>query len=166
MDPFPPLVAASTEQTVPSVSSFPLPDTLTAVLLASPGACATRCFRVWSHRPCRPETPPPRRLPLLIPPAPCTVLRIRSGATRVARCAQGSTERDSVSSGFRQGGFRQGGECSNGYAESVVKSDGGRFQLCQFLLVATTRSHCARASRPRWAAAYTDWGRPPNAGAR
>jgi hypothetical protein len=37
----PPLMAASTERTVPSVNSFLLPDTLTAVLLASPGACVT-----------------------------------------------------------------------------------------------------------------------------
>ena len=35
----PPLMAASTERTVPSVNSFLLPDTLTAVLLANPGAC-------------------------------------------------------------------------------------------------------------------------------
>jgi hypothetical protein len=34
-------MAASTERTVPSVNSFTLPDTLTAVLLANPGACLT-----------------------------------------------------------------------------------------------------------------------------
>ncbi len=34
-------MAASTEQTVTSVNSFTLPDTLTAVLLANPGACVT-----------------------------------------------------------------------------------------------------------------------------
>jgi hypothetical protein len=34
-------MAASTERTIPSVNSFLLPDTLTAVLLASPGACVT-----------------------------------------------------------------------------------------------------------------------------
>src|SRR5712692_6247538 len=34
-------MAASTERTVPSVNSFTLPDTLTAVLLANPGACVT-----------------------------------------------------------------------------------------------------------------------------
>jgi hypothetical protein len=33
----PPLMAASTEQTVPSVNSFTLPDTLTAMLLATLG---------------------------------------------------------------------------------------------------------------------------------
>src|SRR5438094_3430558 len=37
----PPLLGASTEQTIPSVNSFTLPDTLTAVLLAKPGACVT-----------------------------------------------------------------------------------------------------------------------------
>ena len=35
-------MAASTERTVPSVNSFTLPHTLTAVLLANPGACVTR----------------------------------------------------------------------------------------------------------------------------
>ena len=34
-------MAASTERTVPSVNSFTLPGTLTAVLLANPGACVT-----------------------------------------------------------------------------------------------------------------------------
>src|SRR5216684_4550244 len=83
----PPLMAASTERTVPSVNSFTLPDTLTAVLLANPGACVTGCFWVRSHRPCRRETAPPSRLPSPIPADLCTVLRITSDATRVARCA-------------------------------------------------------------------------------
>src|SRR5437867_8484583 len=37
----PPLLGASTERTIPSVNSCTLPDTLTAVLLANPGACVT-----------------------------------------------------------------------------------------------------------------------------
>src|SRR6266849_8101026 len=35
------LMAASTERTVPAVNSLTLPDTLTAMLLANPGACVT-----------------------------------------------------------------------------------------------------------------------------
>ncbi len=38
----PPLMAASTERTVPSVNSFTVPDTLTAVRLADPGAAHFR----------------------------------------------------------------------------------------------------------------------------
>ncbi len=36
-----PLMAASPERTVPAVNSLTLPDTLTAMLLANPGACVT-----------------------------------------------------------------------------------------------------------------------------
>ncbi len=59
-------MAASTEQTVPSVNSFTLPDTLTAVLLATPGACVTGASG-WGHtgaragRPRHAPTPSIRR---------------------------------------------------------------------------------------------------------
>ena len=49
MDRFPPpAAAASTAQTVPSVSSFTLPDSLMAVLLTKPEACATPVLLGWS----------------------------------------------------------------------------------------------------------------------
>jgi len=41
-------VAASTAQTVPSVSSFTLADSLMAVLLTKPAACATLVLLDWS----------------------------------------------------------------------------------------------------------------------
>jgi hypothetical protein len=41
-------VAASTAQTVPSVSSFTLPDSVMAVLLTKPGACAIPVLLGWS----------------------------------------------------------------------------------------------------------------------
>jgi hypothetical protein len=41
-------VAASTAQTVPSVSSFTLPDSLMAVLLTKPETCAAQVLLGWS----------------------------------------------------------------------------------------------------------------------
>src|SRR5439155_22704859 len=70
--------AVSTAQTVPSGRSFtarsPLPTSLMTVLLAKPGAGATRCFSGWSLRLGHPETPPLGRCPPLIapPPGPCS----------------------------------------------------------------------------------------------
>src|SRR5260370_38628051 len=70
-------VAAPTEPAVPSVSSFDSPDRLIAVLLDNPGACATRCFRVWSLPLCLSETLPPRRPRCSLPPLPVRCSRSR-----------------------------------------------------------------------------------------
>jgi hypothetical protein len=63
----PPLMAASTEWTVPSVHSFALPDTLTAVRLSHPGARVTGAS-AWGHTEAVPvgtgtAPPPPIRRP-------------------------------------------------------------------------------------------------------
>jgi hypothetical protein len=70
----------------------------------SPGMCDPR-FRVWSPWPWRSETPLPGR-PVANALAPGAVLRLRSGATRVARCAQGSAQRAAASSSSRPAGAR------------------------------------------------------------
>jgi hypothetical protein len=88
-------VAASTEQTFPLVNSFTLPDSLMAVLLTKPGACATPVLLglVTLTVPFSDTTA--ASPPLLMAPAPRAVLQITSGATRVARYARESAERGS-----------------------------------------------------------------------
>ena len=63
-------VTASTEPPIPSASSSALPNTSTTVILVNPAA---RCPRVWSLRPYRSKTAPPRpgtlfRVPTLLRP--------------------------------------------------------------------------------------------------
>ena len=92
-------VTASNEPPIPSASSSTLPNTSTTVIPET----------LWSVRPGTPESGHSdrivqrhrRRVPLslLIPPAPCVRRRLRSGTTRVARCARESAERESASSG-------------------------------------------------------------------
>ena len=58
------------------LSQLALPDTLTAVLLANPGASVTGAARLGHTDRAVGETLPPSRLRLPIPADPCTVLRI------------------------------------------------------------------------------------------
>ena len=55
--PIPTPAAASTEQTVPSVSPSTPPNTSTAVISATLANCAPRLSRGWSLRPLRSEAP-------------------------------------------------------------------------------------------------------------
>ena len=68
-------VAASTERTIPSVSSFILSGTLTEVILAAPLPSAAPSSCVWSLRLSCSETPPLLlQPPPLIGPAPAVGL--------------------------------------------------------------------------------------------
>ena len=96
MDSFPRPLVALNELAIFPIGSLALPDALTEALLAKSCVSAT---------PCRPL--------LLITLARDVGLSIRSGVTRVARCARESVQRGSVSSGFQ----RAGG-CDSGHAWS------------------------------------------------
>jgi len=97
-------VAASTERTIPSVNSFTLPDTLPAVLLANPGACVTGASGL-GHTDRAVERHRRRvasRCPF--PPIPVRSSVPPSDATRVARCAGGSSQTGAASRDSRSVG--------------------------------------------------------------
>jgi hypothetical protein len=95
-------VAAFTAQTVPSVSSFTLPDRLIAVPLVKPGAGATRCFWVESLRLASFRDTTARPPSTAHCPAPNPGLRITSGATKALNVPENLPKQTSRQVAFGQ----------------------------------------------------------------